>query len=45
MIGADIPTTHRILDPSLGGGALLDLYVVKSELIYLQMLISHALNF
>ena len=23
----DLPTTHRILDPMLGGGALLDLYV------------------
>ena len=23
----DLPTTHRILDPRLGGGALLDLYV------------------
>lgn len=26
-IPQDIPTTHRILDPALGGGALLDLYV------------------
>ena len=23
----DLPTSHRILDPRLGGGALLDLYV------------------
>lgn len=23
----DLPTSHRILDPKLGGGALLDLYV------------------
>lgn len=24
----DIPKTHRMLDPHLGGGALLDLYVL-----------------
>jgi len=28
LIGrTDLPTSHRILDPKLGGGALLDLYV------------------
>ena len=25
----DIPPTHRILDPKLGGGGLLDLYVKR----------------
>jgi predicted dehydrogenase len=27
----DLPTNHRILDPNLGGGALLDLYVPISN--------------
>ena len=27
----DLPKTHRILDPRLGGGALLDLYVSLSH--------------
>lgn len=39
MMGIDIPTTHRILDPSLGGGALLDLYVVNSKMFHLWLLI------
>lgn len=29
----DIPDTHRILDPDLGGGALLDLYVCLSSCV------------
>lgn len=33
---ADIPKTHRILDPVLGGGALLDLWVlVPFTIVYL----------